>query len=348
MPFIELIDCIYFLKSPGMKRNKNILGVLRRLPTMLCPKITLLACISSLFFISCTTEPFKNDYRDNSPTSGKLKVYYDEGLEKHVKNQASTFESQYHNAHLELFLSSEDEAVHALYNDSCEAIVISRYLNDKEKKVFESKNYFPKYSVVAHSGIALIVNNKTPLYGLSYEDLVSLLTVPFETKDSSGKSIPLKVMFDRNNSSVLHYMIDTVLKGQKLSPNCNSLHSSLDCINYIAEHENTVGILDFAWLSDVDDSLNKVNKDKLHFVGVSARGKKTVEYPSQSSFKLGTYPLTRSIYVIRKTGDFTLAKGFESFVAGPKGQLTFLKQGLLPNRQAERNIEVNMGQKETK
>jgi phosphate transport system substrate-binding protein len=303
-------------------------------------KLVLWTCIP-LFFLSCS-EPFKNDYRDNSPTSGKLKVYYDEGLYKHVINQAYTFESHYHNAHLELFMASENEAVQALYHDSCEAIVISRYLNDKEKKVFESKNYFPKYSVVALNGVALITNAKTPIHHLSYENLIALLTKPYEIKDSLGNTITLKVMFDRNNSSVLHYMIDSVLKGQKLSSSCNSLNSSLDCINYIAEHENSIGILDFAWLSDVDDSLSKVNKDKLHFVALSAPGKNVFEYPSQTSFKLGTYPLTRSVYVIRKTGEFSLAKGFESFVAGPKGQLTFLKQGLLPHRQAERTIEVKM------
>jgi hypothetical protein len=49
---------------------------------------------------------------------------------------------------------------------------------------------------------------------------------------------------------------------------------------------------------------------------------------------------------MRKTGEFTLAKGFESFVAGPKGQLTFLKQGLLPIRQAERNVTINTGTEE--
>jgi hypothetical protein len=44
--------------------------------------------------------------------------------------------------------------------------------------------------------------------------------------------------------------------------------------------------------------------------------------------------------VYRNTDDFSLAKGFETFVAGPKGQNTFLKQGLLPTHQQERNIKI--------
>ncbi len=96
---------------------------------------------------------------------------------------------------------------------------------------------------------------------------------------------------------------------------------------------------DYAWLSDVDDSITKYYSNKLKILGIELdKGK--ITYPSQSSFKLGVYPYTRKIYCYRKTGDFTLAKGFETFVAGPKGQMTFLKQGLLPFKQQERMIEV--------
>lgn len=288
--------------------------------------------------LSCD-DYYKNDYKDNSPTSGKLKVYYDEGLHLHVKNQAYTFESQYPGAHLELVLSSETDAIHALYNDSCEAIVISRQLNEQEKNIFASKNYFPKYSIVAQTAVALIVNSNTPLDTITVDQLSRLLAKGQSVSTSKGDSLRLKVLFDRNNSSVLHYMLDSVIKGKTLSPMCNSMNSTLDCINYIASNENTIGIIDFAWLSDVDDSLYKANRDKIRFVNVN--NGKTIELPSQSTFKLGTYAFTRSVYVYRKTGEFSLAKGFESFVAGPKGQLTFLKQGLMPHRQAERNIEVN-------
>lgn len=289
----------------------------------------------SLFFSSCDYE------KDNTPTSGKLKVYYDEGVETHIKNQVYTFEALYENASVDLIQSSESRAVQALYTDSCEAIVISRLLSEEEKKTFASKQWFPKYSLVAKSSVAFITNSQTPIKYFSYEEIISLLTNSSVVKDTAGNEINLKMLFDKNNSSVLHYMSDSVLRGKKLSSNCNSSASTLDCINYIAQNKNTIGIIDFAWLSDVDDSLYKANKDKIKFVAIG--NKKNSEkyfYPDQSNFKLGLYPFTRGIYVIRKTGDFTLAKGFESFVAGPKGQLTFLKQGLLPTKQGERAIEV--------
>lgn len=306
-------------------------------------KVNLFTIVACLFFLSSCSNYFKNDYNDNSPTSGKLKVYYDEGLELHVKNQTLTFESQYEHAAVELFRSSENEAVQALYNDSCEDIVISRLLSDKEKKAFESKGFFPKYSAIAKSGIAFITNINTPVTKLSFESIADLITRPFTAKDSAGNDIKLTVLFDKKNSAVLHYMLDSLLKNKPLSANCNILNSSLESINYVAKNKNTIALIDFAWLSDVDDSIYKANKTTIKFIAVSKPNSNNFYYPDQSNFKLGLYPFTRTVYVIRKTGDFTLAKGYESFLAGPKGQLTFLKQGLLPARQGERSIQVKLG-----
>ncbi|MDI1353969.1 MAG: substrate-binding domain-containing protein [bacterium] len=294
---------------------------------------------SGLIISSCSNN-FKNDYRDTSPTSGRLKVYYDEGLTLHVRNQVSTFESQYENASIELYQTSENEAVQALYNDSCELIVISRNLGEVEKKAFASKSYTPAFSAIAKSGVAIITNVQTPLSILSYESLLDLLSGSQTIKDSNGVQISLRVLFDKNNSAILHYMLDSVLKGKNLSPNSGILNSTLESINYVAKNKNTLAFIDFAWISDADDSLVKANKSRIKVLAMSKRNSSRYEFPDQSSFKLNNYPLIRTVFAIRKTGDFTLAKGFESYLAGPKGQLTFLKQGLLPTRQGERSIKA--------
>jgi len=293
-----------------------------------------------LCFTSCS-DFFKNDYTDNSPTSGKLKVYFDDGLDAQVRNQAATFESQYSQVRVDLYPCSESDAVQALYSDSCQSIVISRLLSEDEKRSFASKDFFPRYSAVAKSGVALLTNVNSAVTKLSYNQVIELLTKPFTVKDSAGTNITLNVIFDKNNSSVTHYLKDSVLKGQSFSRNCNILGSCIESINFVALNKNTVAFVDYACISDVDDSLYKANKNKISFICISAKNDSVYEYPDQSSFKLNTYPFTRTIYVYRKTGDFTLAKGFESYVAGPKGQLTFLKQGLLPTRQAERKVEIN-------
>ena len=319
------------------KSNSSLTSVCKKAK----PKIILLALpFFILLGLNACSNSSEHAEEVNTPTAGNLKIYYDEGMALHLKNQIFTFEALYPNAHLQSFQSSEDEAVQALYHDSCEAIMISRPLHSKELKAFESKGFFPKYSTVAKSGLALITNTQTNLLQLNFDQIKTLLAESYSIKDSSGKEHTLKVLFDKNSSSVLHYVIDSLLNGKGPGPQCNILTSTQACINYIATTPNTIGFIDFAWLSDVDDSIYKANKDKLRFIAVSSQNHKNLELPSPSSFKLGTYPFTRGVYIYRKTGDFTLAKGFESFVAGPKGQLTFLKQGLLPTHQNERSVHI--------
>ena len=300
-----------------------------------------LSLVSCVLLISCS-DYYKNDYKDNSPTSGKLKIYYDEGLELQVQNQIYTFEAHYPNAHLEAISCSDNEAVQALYNDSCELIVISRPLTETEKKAFESKNFNIIPSPVAKSGVALITNIDTKLNQLSFEQVADLLTNPFVCVDSMSNQSKLNVVFDKSNSSVMHYLRDSVIKGKTFSSSCSVLKSTLESINFVANTKNAVAFIDFAWLSDVDDSITKANSQKVKFIPISKRNSNEFEFPSQSSFKLNTYPFTRTIYVIKKTGEFTLAKGFETFVASAQGQNTFLKQGLLPVKQQERSIEVKL------
>lgn len=290
--------------------------------------------------VSCVDPYFKNDYDDNTPTSGKLKIQYDEGLALHVLNQVYTFESQYHNAHVEVKETTENEAIEAMYKDSCRAIIISRPLSEKEMKQFASKQLVPKFSIVAYSGITFIANASLPLSSISYTALQKLLGQSDLLTDSLGNQITVQIILDKKNSSVIHYLSDSVLQGKKFAAHCAVLNSSKEAIEYVIEHKNAIACIDYAWLSDVDDPLYKNNKDLLKFLAVQKDTSKAI-YPSQSSFKLKTYPLMRGVYVYRRTGEFTLAKGLESFIAGPKGQMTFLKQGLLPSVQQERNIHVN-------
>lgn len=303
-------------------------------------KFTFLNIFCVLIFTSCGNY-FKNDHEDNSPTSGKLNVFYDENLKLHITNQVATFESQYPDVEIFLTASSEAEAVQALYNDSCKAIVISRPLNESEIKSFASKKFNPQYSLVAYSGIALITGKNTNIGALSLQQIKSMLTSSLSVKDSLGNIINLNAVIDGNNTSTMSYIKDSIAGGKEFSATCSAAKNTLDLFEYIAQQNNAIGFFNFAWLSDKDDSLYKQYSAKIKFIAVGRGDGKYFE-PNQSSFKTGEYPLRRGVYVYRNTGDFTLAKGFESFVAGPKGQTTFLKQGLLPSKQQERSVTVAM------
>jgi phosphate transport system substrate-binding protein len=299
----------------------------------------LVPCIFSFIFSACDNY-FKNDYNDNSPTSGKLKVYYSEGLQLHVKNQASTFLTDYHEAKIECIPACEAEIVNGLLNDSCKAIIISRLLNEQETKAFAQKNLQPMHSALAKSGVALITSVSTDIDKLNVEQVKQLLSAELTVKDSAGHPVSPLAVLDSKCSSVSHYLQDSIIGSKKFGPKCFAANNALELLQKITEQKDQIGFIDFAWLSDVDDSLYIAYKNKIKFIAIGRTD--TIFFaPNQSSFKTGEYPFTRTIYLLRRSSDFSLAKGFEAYLAGPKGQMTFLKQGLLPIRQSERKIEVN-------
>ena len=260
------------------------------------------------FLISCDNY-YKNDYIDNSPTSGKLKVYSSQGLELHINNQILTFSSQYQNASVENITACESEIIDAFLKDSCKAIVISRLLGEKETKAFDQKQLHPMYSALAKSGVALITSVNTNITKLTTGQIQQLLSNELALKDSLGNLITPIAVLDSKCSSVSHYLLDSVIKKETFGSKCFAAGNSDELLKKITESVNQIGFIDFAWLSDSDSELFKLYKDKLKFIAVGLTD--SVYFaPNQSSFKTGEYPFTRTIYLLRRSDDFSLAKGF--------------------------------------
>jgi phosphate transport system substrate-binding protein len=299
-------------------------------------------CVLFLLSLCSCKEYFKNDFQENSPTSGKLNVYFDEGLNSHVTELTKVFEANYPNAHIYLNKVNDDQAIQALLNDSCKAIIVSRPLNVQEEKAFKSKKIVADLSIVAINGMALIANQSLPIKSLSHEIIVNLLTKDNTIIDSLGKELKLTIVFDKNNSSVLHYIKDSIIKNQAFAKHCNTLSNTNEALEYVSKTPNALAFIDFAGFSDSDDTLNRYYTNKIKFMPVKKVGSDTAYFPNQSSFLLKQYPYIRKIYVYKTAAEFSLSKGFQTFIAGPKGQHIFLKAGLMPTKQQERSIQVKL------
>jgi phosphate transport system substrate-binding protein len=299
---------------------------------------SLLAIISfSALFFSCGM----NDdiTKKDSPTSGKTTLYFDEGLTLHIQNQMYTFKTIYKYADITLKSSNEKECVEALYNDSTKVIAISRQLTKKELKQFETKNIYPQTSIVASDAIAFIVNKNFNDSTISIPQLINLLT----GNDSNYvKGKHLSIVFDNANSGSTRQLKDSLLPSKAFGKNCKTVSTTAQLINTVSSNSTSIGVCDFAWLSDKDDNTTKQFLKTVKVLAVSKNDHQTAYMPDQSNIATKDYPLCRSICIIRRSAEFSLGKGIETFIAGPTGQLMFLKQGLPPNRQEERLIEVDL------
>ena len=277
--------------------------------------------------------------KEDSPTSGKLILYYDEGLKLHMENQVKTFLSTYGYADIELVTSDEKIAVEALFNDSCKAIAITRELSSDELKKFHDKNILPQTSVVATDAIAFIVHKDFADSTLSVNEISELL----KGNDSiliSGQHI--NMVFDNQNSGSTRQLKDSLLPHQSFGKNCSAAKTTKELVQTVSSNTNVIGVCDFAWFSDKDDNTVKAFLKTVKILAISKDQTKPAYMPDQSNIATGNYAFIRKVCIIRRSAEFSLGKGLETFIAGPQGQLMFLKQGLAPNRQEERVIEIDM------
>ena len=291
----------------------------------------LLSVTCYLLLVSCNTSTKTNEI-PNSPTAGELKVFCEDGMFLHVRNQAYTFEKIYYNSKIEVHYVNEKQAIEGLYNDSCKVIVISRVLSADEIKKFNAKNIYPTQVCVAKSALAFVVPVNSADSVISFDKIKKII---------SGADTSYKVVFDNDNSGATRFLKDSLLGGKPFGKNCFALKNTTELINHIGATKNTIGVLDYAWLSDSDDSISKAFLSNVKILAVSASGSKTAYMPDQSNIQTGDYPFCRWVYATRRSADFTLGTGFSLFVAGQKGQIMFTKQGLIPFVQPNREVEIN-------
>jgi len=296
--------------------------------------IKFLALCFIVILSSCQTQQ-EHDNLD-TPTSGNLTIYADRGLDKLIENQTYTFSQIYNLAKFKTIYSSEQEAIKALYDDTCKVIALNRTLSKDEEQQFKQANIFLSSSLIGKSAIVLIVNKDAMDTTINMENLQNIISG--DTTNSYYNSI----VFENEKSSAATYCKDSLTQGKALGKNCYAVKNVNELLALIITNKKAIGFIDYSWISDSDDSLAKSIKSKCKIIAVAAKGNETAYYPDQSNIQTDDYPLTRHIYLTRRGQDFSLAAGFITFVAGPKGQVMLLKTGFAPWRQPERMISIDM------
>jgi phosphate transport system substrate-binding protein len=286
--------------------------------------------VLSFILVACQTSTQQEI--PNTPTTGKISIWADKTFQYILPPQIDLFSSIYKNTEVGYRFAGEQECIEALLKDSCKVIFINRMLSTQEQKTFEAHNLIIQQTAVARSAIAIL---STSLYkqGMSIDELVQIL--------KGEKNYPI-VFFGKNNGTVL-YCKDTLLKGADFGKNCFSIEDSAEFRKQILEHKEVIGIIDFAFICDDDDkwirSLKYPQGDTL-LIPIRKNSQSPAYYPDQSNIATTDYPLTRTIYCIRRGDDFSLSAGIEAFVAGEKGQVLFKKMGLVPIIDRPRQIEM--------
>ena len=294
-------------------------------------KVILFSFIIALFSIGCASTNENSEVID-TPTSGEINIAVDETLQPIADAQVDVFQHQYPNAKINIRYRSEAECVKDLYNDSCKLIFLGRQLTTEEMLVFKNRTFVPPQTKIATDAIALIIDPKSKDTAFTYTQMLQILR---------GQNPKYSLVFDNQNSGTVGYVLN--LTGEKAFPKtAYAAKSNLEAVNYVATHDNVVGVIGWSWISDSDDPKTKEYLSKVRLLSLAPKDGKAGEFykPYQLNLSQGKYPLSREVYIVQRERRNGLSAGFNAFVGSEIGQTIILKAGLLPATQQERWIEM--------
>jgi phosphate transport system substrate-binding protein len=291
--------------------------------------------------MACSNSGGKPEEALDTPTTGKTTVSVDETVRPIAAAEVDIFHHQYPKANVTIRYRSENECVQDLYKDSAQAIMIGRNLTEQEKAAFKSLTFTPPHIKIATDAIAFVVNPRNRDTTMSFDEISGILkgTITKWSQIGGGASGDVTLVFDNPNSGTVTYLLSKT--GATTMPkNAFAAKSNLDVVDYVAAHENAVGVIGWSWISDSDDPTTRQYLKKTRLVSVSAKSEKEYYKPYQLNLANGKYPLAREVFMIQRERRSSLAAGFTSFIHGEIGQLIMLKAGLYPANQDERSIEI--------
>lgn len=276
----------------------------------------------------------------DTPTSGEVSIGVDKAFTELINIQKYTFEYLYKHAAINVNYLPEKELINRLLTDSCKVITLSRDLTTDEQEKFARQNIFPISTKIADDAIMVIKHKTNTCKELSTKALKEVLLgkqVTWPTEQSS-----ITAVIEEPYGATALYLQDSLLNSRAIDKKVFTLKTTEEIIQYVSKNKGAIGFISFSNISDIDDPKTKAYLEKVSILPISAGTTSMAFKPSQSTIKSNEYPLTRSIYLINRQTRPGLGMGFVSFIAGEKGQLILLKQGLVPNFQPERTIQINI------
>ena len=288
----------------------------------------------------------KTQYND-TPTSGAIVIAVDETFKPIAEAEIDVFQNIYNNTSIKSSYDNEKIVFDKLLKDSVRMIICSRKLYKQERDVFEQKKFFPKEIKIATDAIALIVNPSNKDTIISVDNLKEILNgniTNWKQINPTSKLGKITLVFDNQNSSTVHYLIDSISKGDALSDNLTAVKVNTEVINFVSNNPNAIGIIGTSFVSDKDDSTSLSFLNTIKVMAVSKEHIANYDNsfkPYQAYIATKQYPLARDIYIILTEPRTGLASGFTSFITSDRGQRIILKSGILPATRPVRIINVN-------
>lgn len=277
--------------------------------------------------VSCKSYEEKAAELPDTPLRGEIHISADESFKPIVDEHIKVYESNNRGTKIHVHYKPEAECLKDLLVDSIRMIIATRGLSAEESAfISDSLRVGPEWLDVARDAVAVIVHPESPDSLFTMQEIRQVLTGSFKKK--------LIPVFDGiKATSTVRFIVDSVLKGEALSPEAMAAQSSEGVIDYVSRNPGTIGFIGVSWIGNKEDEEQKSFLKKVRIAYLESTDSiGTFVQPVQNNIYLGIYPMVRDLFYIRKERHKGLAYGLAMFMKGHIGQLIFKRAYLVPTQ----------------
>ena len=281
---------------------------------------------------SCKSFKKQLDELPDNRNRGTIYVSADESFKPVIDEQVQVYESNHPGTKIIVHYKPEAECLKDLDVDSIRMIIATRKESKDERDfIADSMKISLESMVIARDAIAVIVNPESPDQEFAMKDIRDILTGKFKKN--------LIPVFDGvKATSTVRFIIDSVLKGDSLTPQTMAARSSEGVIDYVSKNSGVVGFIGVSWIGNPEDTTQISYLKKVRIAGMQNDSFPGLFVrPSQATIYIRHYPMVRDLVYILKEKHKGLGHGFADFMSGEIGQLIFRRAYLAP---AQKNFGI--------
>ncbi len=281
---------------------------------------------------ACKSYKEQESLLTDTPDRGTINVSADESFKPIIDEQVQVYEANHPGTSIRVTYKPEAECLKDLFTDSIRMVIATRRHSEEENNFLtDSLKIGLKSMTIARDGIALIVHPSSTDTLFRMNEVKEILTGKFKKN--------LIPVFDGvKATSTVRFIIDSVLRGDSLTPEAMAARTSEGVIDYVSKNPGVIGFIGVEWIGNPEDTaqLSFLKKVKVAYL-------ESTDYPGafckayQANIYIKRYPLVRDLVYILKENYRGLGTGFANFMSGEIGQMIFRRSYLAP---AQKNFGI--------
>ena len=283
-----------------------------------------------IFFVcwlltACKSYDQQEKERPDTPLRGSINVSADESFKPVIDEMKKVYEANHPGTTINIDYKPEADCFKDLLTDSVRMVIATRDVSEQERQeIIDSLHIGPSSLRVARDGISVIVNPAETDTMFTMSEIKDIL------RGRYNKTL-IPVFDGLKATSTVRFVVDSVLRGDTLTPKAMAARSSEAVIDYVSKNTGVIGFIGVSWIGNPEDTAQLSFLKKVNVCSIE-----TTDRPDsyckayQANIYFKRYPMVRDLVYILKESYTGLGTGFANFISGEIGQIIFNRSYLAP------------------